>query len=201
MLTHYYLNPIIYPCILQIFPIDCIKTGYSTIASCASFTPSPVVPKTPSRFNFLPVWFIFCFNLILSSLYFLQCNSICSAFSVILHSIYSSDYFYLTKTMFYLTLCGQTSAWLKLTPLLFLPFTPCALIHFCILYFLPLLSMSRHFFIISFLIIALASPLPKGIFIISLTLVDFFDILSEICFRHLFKIKDLACSLKKYILT
>ncbi len=46
--------------------------------------------------------------------------------------------------------------------------------------------LSCHFFIISFLIIALASPLPKGILIILFTLVDFFAILSVLSFPSIF---------------
>ncbi len=130
-----------------------------------------------------------------SSLYFLQCNNICSALSVILtnifskilHSKHSSDWLFPNKN--YILFNPVWSNLVKTdSPLLFFRFTP--LIDFCTLqYFLLLLSVfhiSFHFFIISFLIIALVSPLPKGIFVTSLILVDFVAILFAFSFPLIF---------------
>ncbi len=134
-----------------------------------------------------------------SSLYFLQCNNICSAlsviltniFSTILHSKHSSDWLFPNKNYVLFNPVWSNLSLVKTdSPLLFFLFTPCALIDFCTLqYFLQLLSVfhiSFHFLIISFLIIALVSPLPKGICVTSLILVDFVAILFAFSFPLIF---------------
>ncbi len=118
---HFHLNPIIHPCILQVFHNSVLCIFYPF--SCCS--------QNTLQVPLSSVWLIFCFNLILSSLHFLQYNSTCSAFSVILHS---SDLLWPNRNnVLFNPVWSSLSLVKTVSSLLFLPFTPCALIHFCIL--------------------------------------------------------------------